>query len=191
MGMNSKRMAIYLLIVMFVATDLIWTGEQVHACSCAEPLPVEEAFERATHVFSGEVVDVIDPRAKQRYRSTADPVEVVVKVDRVWKGEVTARMSVSTALSSVSCGYPFEKGESYLIYASDLWETDTNLCSRTAKWSDADEDLFALGEGADPLPLPAQPSVLTDIWKLSVGGGIVVLIVIVAAAVVWRRKSRS
>jgi hypothetical protein len=45
------------------------------------------------------------------------------------------------------CGIPFEKGETYLVYATDDEETDhiaTNICHRTVRVSDAGEDLSYL-----------------------------------------------
>ena len=115
---------------------------------------VEEALERATRVFSGEVIEIVDPGKNKWICSSNEPIEVIVKVDRVWKGNVGRQATVTTALSTASCGYPFAIGESYLIYASDLGETDTNLCGRTAKLSNAEADLLVLGEG----DIPATPS---------------------------------
>src|SRR5690606_41477990 len=111
-------MAGMVILVMF----MVWIGpkQEVHACSCAEPPPVEEALERATRVFSGEVIEIVDPGKNKWIRSSNEPIEVIVKVDRVWKGNVGRQATVTTALSTASCGYPFAIGESYLIYASEI-----------------------------------------------------------------------
>jgi hypothetical protein len=48
---------------------------------------------------------------------------------------------------SGDCGIPFQKGETYLVYAIDDEESDhlgTNICLRTARLSDAGEDLAYL-----------------------------------------------
>jgi hypothetical protein len=58
------------------------------------------------------------------------------------------------------CGIPFQKGETYLVYATDDEETNrlqTNVCQRTARVSDAGEDLaylyFLKNGGAQSLRL--------------------------------------
>jgi hypothetical protein len=48
---------------------------------------------------------------------------------------------------SGDCGIPFQKGETYLVYATDDEESDhlgTSVCHRTARLSDAGEDLAYL-----------------------------------------------
>lgn len=55
--------------------------------------------------------------------------------------------SLSVWNESGSCGIPFQKGETYLVYATDDEETGrmgTNICHRTARISDAGDDLAYL-----------------------------------------------
>jgi hypothetical protein len=77
-------------------------------------------------------------------------------------------VTVYTASSSASCGYPFNQGQEYLIYA---YRTDgsaqpfdypangfsTLLCTRTSLVSEAGEDLAALGPGS-PVTASALPN---------------------------------
>ncbi len=55
---------------------------------------------------------------------------------------------VQTADNSAACGYPFKKGESYIIYGS-LQDNimQTGLCTRTNLLENATEDLDELDEG--------------------------------------------
>lgn len=187
-ALKRSFMAGMVILVMF----MVWIGpkQEVHACSCAEPPPVEEALERATRVFSGEVIEIVDPGKNKWIRSSNEPIEVIVKVDRVWKGNVGRQATVTTALSTASCGYPFAIGESYLIYASDLGETDTNLCGRTAKLSNAEADLLVLGEGDIPRYTP-HPQKASIHFRPYVVGGVIVMVVMIAIVLgLWRFLAR-
>ena len=70
------------------------------------------AFEKATSVFTGEVVSV-------------DLLKVKFKVDKIWKGEEANEITMLTlnklytdgTLTVSSCNYRFDKGVKYLIYA--------------------------------------------------------------------------
>jgi hypothetical protein len=50
-----------------------------------------------------------------------------------------------------SCGYDFEEGQDYLVYASGKGEPfETSICDRTKQLSKADKDLAILGNGEEP-----------------------------------------
>jgi len=104
-----------------------------------------EGFTSSSYVFTGEVTD-IDKNDATSFRG----LEVTLKVEKVWKGEPKEIIKVHTAGSTAACGYPFKKGETYLVYAvSD--EADpirVSLCSRTAPVGRAKEDLDSLGKPA-------------------------------------------
>jgi len=98
------------------------------ACSCAGPVGPAEAADRSTAVFSGTVRDVDRPWGLMT--SSADPVAVTIEVAEVYKGEVPAEVVVSTAAESPSCGYHFEVGGRYLVFADGaLDDLRTGLCS--------------------------------------------------------------
>lgn len=132
-----------------------------HACSCAGPAGspervAEQALSGSSAVFSGKVVDIDWPLLPI---SSAAPETVIFRVSEVWKGPERATLEVKTAVSDVSCGYPFDAGESYLVYAHDDGGdgdvTSASLCSSTKPLSEAGADLEALGPGAAP---PGGPS---------------------------------
>ncbi len=131
------------------------------ACSCA-PLPgtpkerAREALSGSTAVFSGEVVEFEKPppdtamvegtmltvMGDARRKAT-----VTLRVSEVWKGPRQQTVTITTeADSSMGCGYPFEEGWEYLVYATG-GEPSVSLCGETKPLSDADADLEALGDG--------------------------------------------
>jgi len=106
-------------------------------------------------------------------------LKVRFSVFRVWKGEVAEEVEVETAVDGPMCGYSFEIGEQYLVYAGQQpkdqrykcitepeaankrkpceWELTTSLCSSTSKLDDATDDIEMLGPSViDHLQLRAQ-----------------------------------
>lgn len=119
------------------------------ACTCV-PLPQpEQAFSEATLVFSGTVVGFSDAD------STDFMMFVNFEVRRVWKGPANGHQEVQTAgyegvPNTAACGYPFQVGETYLVYAHAYGpdgEIEASTCTRTRLVADASEDLAFLGEG--------------------------------------------
>lgn len=125
------------------------------ACSCAQPGSPQEELDRASAVFSGRVLSV-----------TGDDFGMVATfdADRKWKGDGLAggrTVKVSTAASGDACGYPFEEGPWYLVYTHGD-DNDVSLCSRTALFSEAGDDIRALGEGQIPAAqATSTPAVMT------------------------------
>jgi len=104
------------------------------------------AFEKATVVFSGEVV------AKDR-------LTVKFKVDKIWKGDEAREITMLTGTKDngdgtftvSTCDYGFEKGERYLIYAyGPVAELKTHKCSRTMLLRDAQTEMKGLDEITPP-----------------------------------------
>ncbi|RAV12987.1 hypothetical protein [Paenibacillus contaminans] len=148
-----KKAAITALqIILFTAFFASW--HMIHpqkgfACSCAGPNSVQEELQKKAAVFSGKAVSV--KTSGGLLRSSADPVEVKIEVDKVWKGELGKTQLVYTARDGASCGFGFEKGKQYLVYAySDNDRLVTNMCDRTKLISNAAEDLSLLKEGKLP-----------------------------------------
>ena len=129
---------------------LIFTNTEVHACSCIQrdetlTQQVRKAKTDARAIFSGKVLEVV--RKPENH-------EVVVKfrVDKSWKGNVSKQMTITTGADSAMCGYNFEVGKSYLIYAqgSDTSSLQTNICTRTAQYAAAKADIKVLGRAKIP-----------------------------------------
>jgi hypothetical protein len=117
------------------------------ACSCVAPGPPQQEMEKADAVFSGRVAasEPAEPRDEVRFPR----MRVTLELDRVWKGcEEGDEVVLWTAADSAACGYEFETGERYLVYAyaADDGSLTTSLCSRTRPLGRAEEDLEAFGE---------------------------------------------
>lgn len=116
-----------------------------HACSCAQPQPVQEALQDSTAVFLGTVTEVV----KEIPLSGFPQVKVVLSVQKQWKGLPWHQtIAVRTSTSGASCGYPFQRGNEYLVYASldQNGMLQTNICTRTKARANAEEDLVILGD---------------------------------------------
>jgi hypothetical protein len=74
-------------------------------------------------VVRAVVTDLREPFLAMRSDA---PVRVRLAVERVDKGEAGDEITLTTALSGASCGFAFERGHRYLIYARD---GETGLCS--------------------------------------------------------------
>ncbi|MCB9611071.1 MAG: hypothetical protein H6721_02080 [Sandaracinus sp.] len=156
------------------------------ACSCMRSSPTEAAA-RSTAVFEGRVVELtpiqregevtleggcLDPACNESLSETTHQAAfssfaVRFEVTRQWKGVESESVVVHTARDSAACGFPFEVGQDYLVYASAEQDgtLSTGLCDRTALVADASEDLAALqGPGEVPVdvhqdePADQEPS---------------------------------
>ncbi len=132
--------------VLLVAFILSFNHRPAAACTCAINPSPEEELKLSTAVFSGRVVSTdLLPRLDT---SSRHPVKVTLEVDTVWKGPERDRISVYTAIDSGACGFDFNVGWKYLVYARGSQnDLEVSTCTRTAMLSYAGDDLAALGEG--------------------------------------------
>jgi len=189
----TGKMRIFLLLVIIVSMLTIET-ETAYACSCALPGPPDEELSNAAAVFTGKVVSLAEPFGGFGPISSADPTKVTFQVYTVWKGSVSQTTSITTARSGASCGYTFEKGSEYIVYAHGPDNNlSVSLCSRTQPLDSAEDDLEVLGVGAAPLTdsfeWPESFSYVQIAVLLGTGIGIIILVVVVAAMI--KRYSRS
>ena len=137
-----------LMFSLLLVVSLVCGTDTSFACTCAPARSAAQELERATAVFSGEVIEI------RRHRQAADifaGVEVMFRVERVWKGVESRTVSVFTAQSSATCGYSFREGRTYLVYAHGNAEgrLSASICSRTRRLRDARADLEELGAGRE------------------------------------------
>lgn len=232
-----------MLSVLVVFMTLLTVRPQVtYACSCVIPPSPLESMEKSTAVFEGTVTSV--KKSSKLVQSSGDPMYVTFLTGAHWKGELGEQVTVSTAQSSASCGFEFTKGERYLVYARGETEgadgtgganggaegTDgtkgvdgkakltVSLCSRTALYSNAQEDLNELGagmsvgspteppggagddgtatptddHGADSDNNPTTvPETTSAPWLLYAGAGAGIIVLGAAALILLRRQSNS
>jgi hypothetical protein len=113
------------------------------ACSCMMPT-FEAQRDQAAAIFEGRADEV---------RSDGDELVVVFHVTQSWRGVTTEQVEIRTASNAAACGYAFEVGTHYLVYAGrrDEGPLAVSLCSRTARADDASEDRQRLGSGTIPV----------------------------------------
>lgn len=116
-------------LFMFAAVSL---GRAI-GCSCDSLPPMDAELARSDAVFVGRVVQMsIESRSEDNYR-----YEVTVcrfQVIEAFKGleEQKKEFTVITRMSGTACGFPFELGNRYLVYASSYHgDMETSLCRRT------------------------------------------------------------
>jgi hypothetical protein len=134
----------FVWVVPLFAAICAWLwAPPAHACKCAEPEAAVAAAASAAAVFEGQVSRI----------SAADAdVMVELKVARAWKGVTAEQVSVRTRAESAACGYPFQAGQSYLVYAqADGSGLQVHHCGRTRPIEEAREDIVALGMGTVPV----------------------------------------
>jgi hypothetical protein len=139
--MKSNWIALTLSLILLGALGGV---DATLACSCAPPPPPQTALKQSNAVFTGTVIGVT---------TSGNDHVVRLRVESSWKGAKCGEATVVTASEDAACGYTFQVGQSYLVYAvKEQGKLSTNLCSRTKPTSEATEDLTALGKPATTCP---------------------------------------
>ncbi len=127
-------------VTILVLAGFMMSAAPAAACSCIDiGTPLEELAERDA-VFSGRVLSIT--------QADEYDIEAHILVFSVWKGSPPAVVAVRTSAESAMCGFFFEVGGEYLIYADDLIAPDplwTDICQRSVRLSMAEFDLTELG----------------------------------------------
>lgn len=182
-------------ITVLLPLTLFYGHHDAFARSCTRPIPPQDEFERNDAVFSGKVTSVMTDQ---------DGSIVKFDVDRAWKGLSENNVTVVTANSEASCGYPFKEGKEYLVYARGSNENtlSASLCSRTAPAADAYDDFRVLGAGYD---VPTQSDTGQPVGGEAEGGemnnsflplamagvGAAIAAAAIAASAAFKRSRRS
>ena len=118
-----------------------------YACSCA-PASIHGVLSRSEAVFSGEVVEIEEGPPLPEYGSS---FRVTLRASEVWKGPRRDTLEVNTPRQGAACGYHFEEGREYLVFA-DEWKQglEVNACGGTQRLTEAQADLEVLGAGKEP-----------------------------------------
>ena len=102
----------------------------VSACSCAT-FTKPQLVGNASVIFTGTVTGTSRafPFGLGCTASSADPLLVTFQVESVYKGHATPQLTVSTAVGGASCGYEFQSGKRYTVFATGtLDKPETSLC---------------------------------------------------------------
>lgn len=147
------------------------------SCDCP-PDGLAKARTTATHIFTGKVV-----RMESNWMSGG--TKYTFEVHRYWGKPSDNILIVSTAFKN-KCGYPFEEGREYLVYATKKFTLKTMGCSGTVPLGDATSLIAALGEGEAPHP---SSMIYPMIWTVAILG--LLSLVFVGIVVTRKPKPRS
>lgn len=153
------------------------------ACSCASDRSTNEAFDSSEAVFSGEVTRI----DADQFGKTA-----VFHVETVWKGVSEDTVSISTAAHSAACGYEFEEGKSYIVFAYGESDSSlkTNLCSGTSSDESMLRHIEIFGAGYVPVSTPIDLDIAdSNVGPLPAIFGMGAAVAAVIAFLTLRRKS--
>jgi hypothetical protein len=116
-----------LLATLLVSVAIVWCPGSAQACSCAGSGTPCDAAWRADALFVGHVVSM---------SSTAER-RVELAVIEPFRGLQLSQVTVVTGYGGADCGYPFEIGQSYLVYAHRTpdGQLTTSICSPRARQS--------------------------------------------------------
>lgn len=124
------------LALLAVAVMLIAPGS-VHPCSCRRVEAIAKEIGKYPVIFLGEAIEVAEV--------SPDEQKTTFRVVRVWKGEKPSRSKITTSTYPMLCGYTFQKGLHYVVFASPRHQVLlTTYCSPTAPAITAAEIVRAL-----------------------------------------------
>jgi hypothetical protein len=159
------KVSLILTGVALFLTPLPRAAVACATCRCVAQRPAPSpARVRADAVFSGRVVGLVDQpvplvdttsldSTRSAYLGWAlERFRITIEVERVWKGEIGTRVEAFTGSRSGVCGFAFEAGKEYLVYARRTPTGDwyTSICTRTRLTAEAELDFAALGQGVAP-----------------------------------------
>ncbi|HEU4606203.1 MAG TPA: hypothetical protein VFS46_08205 [Nitrososphaera sp.] len=136
-----------LLLIIITIASFSFTYDNANfafACSCGQT-SMQERFERSEAVFSGRAIEteIIQPNMFT--------MKTTFQVDRAWRGLSENTVTVRTSTQGSACGYFFEEGKSYLVYAfGDEHPLSTSSCGGAMPIETAAGHLVFLGQGYIP-----------------------------------------
>jgi len=130
---------------------------KARTCSCFQDTSsTRDALDRYDAVFLGQILEITlrsaGPRPDASGEEQVEGFDVVAKVLESWKGTSESRVVVHTGPVGGMCGYPFQAGQSFLIWASRSEDgLTTQLCDRTTQMDSiaAATDLDHLRQSAE------------------------------------------
>ncbi len=135
---------VFLFTLFFISPVL------VEACSCVGSGPPCQSFWNTDAVFSGQVTEIKDATIKTVSKDgdnrdfTFPKRTVRFAVNESFRGIEERTIELETGMGGGDCGFAFETGQSYLVYAYRNKETGklgTGICTRTQLLAKASEDL--------------------------------------------------
>ena len=165
--MKKSLLALFVFAALFTAQ-----AQPAYACSCVRPGTPQEEMENADAVFSGTVTRIED--------STNYGYDVTLEVSEAWKGVEGTSIVVHTGMGGGDCGFGFEEGQEYVVYAS-LTDGELHVYSCGLTGILAESNTADLGDGTELTETKTLPE-----WTYGVGA-----LVVIAAAIAYALISQK
>ncbi len=149
------------------------------SCTCAPKPSVGKALSQSDAVFVGRVIAWHNASIEFAPGHRSGGYTFVFEVERLFKGALSSEVAVLTGHGRGDCGYPFNVGEEYLIYAYRDNGLVTNICTRTTNINTADADLAELG---------VPKTVFVHATRFSWSAAIAIFVVAFLTGIVFGRK---
>src|SRR5919107_6429600 len=164
--MSRTLAALASLVLTSLGLLVLYPPKCAYACSCMV-VPIQRYISSSDAVFSGEVVDLQKGTSVSRMFGPSDTV--TLRISEAWKGTNQGTLEVSTPSQGSACGYAFEEGQEYLVYAYGKQDLKVDACGETKQFSKADADLAVLGNGEKPTN--GDDALKDTSWVVPAGGG--------------------
>ncbi|MEM6346020.1 MAG: hypothetical protein AAF927_19150 [Bacteroidota bacterium] len=164
---KSKILTTYVLL-LFVG---IQTG---FACECI-PLSTQAKIDSADIVFDGTVIYV-------NTNWMSGGMKYTFQVHQSWKRRTDTVMVINSGFATTDCGYTFEEGQRYLVFARKKFSFKTDACAGNMLIADATNYLSKLGQSQKPSQSSLVPLMY---WTLS---GLTVFALAFMAFIVLRKR---
>lgn len=159
------------LLILFVGL------QQLYACECVVQSP-QAQIDSADVVFDGTVIYV-------NTNWMSGGMKYTFQVHQTWKRRTDTVMVINSGFATTDCGYNFEQGKRYLVFARKKFSFKTDLCAGNTLIADADTYLNKLG----PSQKPAKSSLIPIMyWTLS---GLTFLALAFMAFIVLRKRKTT
>jgi hypothetical protein len=126
----------------------------VGACDCVNAGPPCKAFKATPYVFAGRVTKISTIQVRLQDHDEYPQQLVVLQIERNYRGEEgKSAVEIVTGEGGGDCGFSFEEGKRYLVYAYPHPATGklyTGICQRTRLLTEANEDLEYFAKKDDP-----------------------------------------
>jgi hypothetical protein len=122
---------------------LLGLSQLAYACTCAMPKPPCEEYWQKDAVFVGEVTALKAAKDAEGWQKRL----VTLAITEAFRGVTGKEVTLSTGLSGGDCGFGFQPGGQYLVYAyrnKQSGQLSASSCSRTRKLAEAESDLAYL-----------------------------------------------
>lgn len=124
-------------------------SQVVEACTCVPSRLACEAAWKADAVFVGTVTQFESTRVKTDRNDVDEWYEwrtATFQLSEAFRGISDKEARIGTGSGGGDCGYSFEIGTAYIVYANrdEKGDLSTGICMRTAPVAEAEEDLLYL-----------------------------------------------